>query len=153
MKKISILIALTAVLTSCKNDDTQKMSTNAINNPMTLENAEKIDKDKLPIIKFELMEHDFGTVIEGEKVSFKFKFTNEGKSDLIINNASGSCGCTVPKAPELPIKPGKSEYIEAIFDSSNKEGPVEKTITVMSNTIPNSTELTIKATVIVQKDK
>ena len=76
MKKISILIALTAVLTSCKNDDTQKMSTNAINNPMTLENPEKIDKDKLPIIKFELMEHDFGTVIEGEKVSFKFKFTN-----------------------------------------------------------------------------
>ena len=103
-----------------------------MNNPMTLENPQKIDKDKLPIIKFELMEHDFGTVIEGEKVSFKFKFTNEGKSDLIINNASGSCGCTVPKAPELPIKPGKSEYIEAIFDSSNKEGPVEKTITVHS---------------------
>ena len=38
--------------------------------------------------------HDFGKVHEKEVVEHDFVFTNNGKSPLIINSATGSCGCS-----------------------------------------------------------
>jgi hypothetical protein len=61
---------------------------------------------------------------------------------------NSSCGCTVGKYPKTPIAPGKSDYVEASFDSSGRKGMQNKTITVLSNTQPNLTTLRIKAEIV-----
>jgi hypothetical protein len=97
---------------------------------------------------FDKISHDFGTIEEGEKVTTQFSFTNTGKSDLIIVDARGSCGCTVPEYPKnTPIKPGDSQTITVSFDSSNKPGVQQKSVTLSANTASGREMLRIKANV------
>src|SRR6478609_2201714 len=41
----------------------------------------------LPVIQYEVEDHDFGTIKEGQKVSYTYKFKNTGDAPLIIQNA------------------------------------------------------------------
>jgi hypothetical protein len=84
-------------------------------------------------IVFREYEHDFGKVIEGEKVGWVFKFENRGTSNLIIASATTSCGCTVPEYDAKPIEPGGTGNLEVVFDTSGRNGKQTKTITVKSN--------------------
>jgi hypothetical protein len=59
-----------------------------------------------PIMKFEKESHDFGKIKQGDKVTYDFKFTNNGKSPLIIKDAVATCGCTKPEWPKTPLQPG-----------------------------------------------
>ncbi|MBX7141408.1 MAG: DUF1573 domain-containing protein [Chitinophagales bacterium] len=99
------------------------------------------------LIKFDEMKYDFGDITEGEVVHHTFNFTNTGTNPLVISNAIGSCGCTVPTYPREPIAPGTKATIEVQFNSSGREGLQNKTITVTANTEPNPTVLTITANV------
>ncbi|MCW5908438.1 MAG: DUF1573 domain-containing protein [Chitinophagales bacterium] len=99
-------------------------------------------------VKFDRMEHNFGKISDKGKVKTKFKFTNTGSNPLVISNATGSCGCTVPQWPRAAIEPGKTGEIEVEFDSSGKSGEQTKSVSVTANTNPAVTELIIKATVI-----
>lgn len=96
-------------------------------------------------MEFKTLEHDFGKQKAGGKFTHDFEFKNTGKEPLIINNAKGSCGCTVPEWPKEPIAPGASGKIKVEFDSKGKSGPQTKTVTINANTDPNPTRLTIKA--------
>lgn len=89
-----------------------------------------------PVMKFEKEAHDFGKIKGGEKVTYDFKFTNTGKSPLIISDAVASCGCTRPEWPKTPVKPGESGNIHVTFDSHGKTGLQDKLITVTANTVP-----------------
>jgi hypothetical protein len=89
-----------------------------------------------PVMKFEKETHDFGKIKTGEKVTFDFKFTNTGKSPLIITDALASCGCTKPIWPTTPIKPGESGNIRVVFNSAAKMGLQDKQITIKANTNP-----------------
>lgn len=80
--------------------------------------------------------YNFGTVREGEKVQYHFRFVNSGTKPLVITQASASCGCTVPERPEKPILPGDTGYIKVAFDSKGRLGMNEKTITVQGNVKP-----------------
>lgn len=92
--------------------------------------------------------HDFGTIKEGETVQTKFTFTNTGQVDLIIVDARGSCGCTVPDYPKnTPIAPGATGEILVSFDSSNKPNMQQKTVTISANTSSGRETLRIKAMV------
>jgi hypothetical protein len=102
---------------------------------------------KTTTVKFDEMSYDWGKLKEGEKMTHLFKFKNTGENDLIISDARGSCGCTVPEWPKEPIKAGKSGEIKVIFDSAHKSGPQSKTVTINANTEPNSIVLMIKGTV------
>ncbi len=86
---------------------------------------------------------DFGEVDEGEKVSHVYEFTNTGNEPLVISNAKGSCGCTVPKWPKTPIAPGETGEILVEFNSKGKPGKQTKRVTVTANTDPAQTFLTI----------
>lgn len=105
----------------------------------------------LTTLEFEETTHDYGEIMEGEKVVYNYKFTNTGKEPLIISNAKGSCGCTVPDWPREPIAPGASSEIKVQFDSKGKgkpEGAAQsKRVTITANTDPANTYLTIKGTV------
>jgi len=101
----------------------------------------------LPVFQFETMDHDFGTINEGDIVEYTYKFKNTGNAPLIIQGAQGSCGCTVPNWTKEPIPAGGSGVVTAKFDSHGKQNIQNKTVTVTSNTWPKQTVLHFKAMV------
>jgi hypothetical protein len=101
-----------------------------------------------PVMTFETETHDFEKITEGEQVKYAFKFKNTGKSELIISDARGSCGCTVPEYPNKPIAPGENAIIWVGFNSEGKHGIQEKTVTIISNANPHTKVITIKAQVL-----
>jgi len=106
--------------------------------------AEMVDPENPPVMSFEETVFDFGTVSEGEVVKHTFYFSNTGKSPLIIHSAQGSCGCTVPDWPKEPIAPGEEGKIEVTFNSNGKGGDNKKLVTILANTKPVKTVITIK---------
>lgn len=104
----------------------------------------------LPVLNFETTDHDFGTITEGQKVSYTYKIKNTGEAPLIIQSAQPSCGCTVPTFSKDPIPVGGTGFVTAEFDSSGKPGINNKTITVTANTWPKVTTLRFKAMVTPQ---
>lgn len=138
------LVVISLVFYSCGNNKGE-LSTDVVKNPISADGDEKGD---LPEMTFERQEYDFGRIIQGEKVSYNFKFTNTGKSDLIISNVSSSCGCTVPTFPKEPVKPGKEGRLTVTFDSQGRKGFQTKTVTVLANTQPNTKMLRIKAQIV-----
>jgi hypothetical protein len=60
---------------------------------------------------------------------------------------SSSCGCTVPEWPREPILRGKSASIKVKYDT-NRNGPINKTVTVMSNGTVASIQLRIIGNVV-----
>ncbi len=80
------------------------------------------------------MEVDFGEVIQNGDGVREFKFTNTGSEPLLITNATGSCGCTVPTWPKEPIMPGKTGVISIKYDTS-RLGAINKTVTITTNEV------------------
>jgi outer membrane biosynthesis protein TonB len=107
----------------------------------------------VPEFKFEESAYDFGSITEGDVVEHIFKFTNTGEAPLVIQSASASCGCTVPNYPREPIAPGETGEIEVKFDSSNKPGIQNKTVSITANTDPTITRLTIKSNVVPKSEQ
>jgi hypothetical protein len=104
---------------------------------------------KLPAttIQFDKMEHDFGKIKQETENKYLFKFKNTGSEPLVIENAVGSCGCTVPKYPREPIAPGQTGEIEVEYKPGKQQGAQVKTVTLTANTEPAETKLQIKAQV------
>lgn len=161
MKQFILILAIAFSIISCKNEKTDATveATTAPAESSTMTEAPAMDAAAVPTgpstkIAFEETDFDFGTVKDGEKVTHVFKFTNSGENPLVISNAQGSCGCTVPEWPKDAIAPGKTGEIKVVFDSSGKgspEGsPQAKRVTLTANTDPIETYLNIKG--IVQKD-
>ena len=106
------------------------------------------ERANAPHIKFEDTKFDFGTITEGAKVTHEFKFTNTGKSNLIIKKVRASCGCTAVAPPKKAIKPGESSSIKATFHSRGKRNRQHKSIRIYANDPDNSvTTLIIRGTV------
>ena len=145
------LVAFIGVFVSCKSNKDSGVPDNAIN-PDAMKNPASAsvtpDKTHVPVMQFESDTHDFGTITEGEKIQYAFKFKNTGNGDLIIRSANGSCGCTVPEYPHEPVPPGGSGIINITFNSSGKHGMQHKTVTILSNTVPNTTVLNITGEVL-----
>ena len=91
---------------------------------------------------------DFGSITEGEKVTHVFNSTNTGDADLVIVSAKGSCGCTVPEWPKEPIAPGAEGKISVVFNSEGKKGMQNKRVSIVANTEPATTAITLKGEVI-----
>ncbi len=146
MKKSIGYLALSVVLvtTSCKQESAADKITDA---DMATAQAAKALEGKFPKVKLDKEVHDFGTINEGDKVETEFVVTNAGEVDLIISDAKGSCGCTVPQPPKDPIKPGASAPIKVSFDSNGKPGAQEKTVTLTTNTENGHETFKIKANV------
>jgi len=147
-KKIAELESRLAQLEG--NKSPAAAATPSTNNPTTA--PEEKPKGPLPIIQFETTDHDFGTVIEGQKVSYTYAVKNVGEAPLIIQNAQPSCGCTVPDWTKTPIPPGRTGFVKAEFDTHGKTGIQNKTITVTSNSWPKTAMIKFKAMVTPKAD-
>ncbi len=99
-------------------------------------------------MEFAETEFNFGKVKAGEKVQHVYKFKNTGKEPLVISNAKGSCGCTVPEWPKEPIGVGEEGEILVEFNSKGKSGNQAKTVTITANTDPPQTLIQIKGEVL-----
>ena len=145
IKKTAGLLAIVSlVLTvSCKENASSKVEATNV------EQANKRDLavGEIPVMTFTEKEFDFGTINEGEKVEHVFTFTNTGKADLVIVDAKGSCGCTVPVFKKEPIKPGETSEMKVTFDSTGKPGAQQKSVNITANTSSGNELLTIKAQV------
>ena len=97
-------------------------------------------------LTFDKEVHDYGTIKQGANGDCEFKFTNTGTAPLVISDAKGSCGCTVPEWPKNPIKPGESASIKVHYDTK-RPGAINKTVTVTANIPENAKVLRIKGTV------
>jgi len=145
MNKVIVVLIISAFLVvSCKDNAITKIKADK------LELAKQRDYEStegMPAISFSKTEHDFGQINEGDVVETTFNFKNTGKSELIITNAVGSCGCTVPQWPKEPVLPGETSEINVKFNSNGKPNNQRKTITLTTNTIQGKEQVVIKAQV------
>lgn len=103
------------------------MSITSINNT----NSPTVDEPK--DIEWKKTSHDFGEIVQGTKAKYTFTFINKGAVPIVINNASASCGCTVPNFSKEPVPAGAQGSVTVIFDSSGKNGNFSKNVTVTTN--------------------
>lgn len=143
MKKVFFLAAVLA-FSACS--DPKKVDSDVIENTRSADNPSDVSEN-LTTIKFDETHINFGSVIEGEKISHVFSFTNTGNSPLVIKDASASCGCTKPEFPTEPIAPGKKGEIKVTFNSEGKTGTNNKEVTIIANTNPRNTVIDFEVTV------
>lgn len=95
------------------------------------------------VMTFSTLDHDFGTFEQDGNGTFMFVFTNTGKEPLVIKEAHGSCGCTIPKWPHDPVAPGQEDTIKVTYDT-HRVGEFHKTVTITSNAKVSPVVLSIK---------
>jgi hypothetical protein len=102
------------------------------------------------VIAFEKKSHDFGDIVQGEKVEYVFTFSNTGTEPLVITNVEVTCGCTTPKGwPRDPIPPGGKGELTVAFNSAGKIGRQNKPVIVISNAVnPSGNRITFSANIL-----
>jgi hypothetical protein len=150
MKKGIFMLAAVSMIafTACKNDTTKGDAAEKVKEE-NVEKAEQRDAaaEEFAVMTFEKTSHDFGTIDEGEVVKHTFSFTNTGDVPLVITNAKGSCGCTVPQWPRESIAPGESGEIMVQFNSRGRKNNQNKSVTITANTETGTERLTIHANI------
>lgn len=104
-----------------------------------------------PVLTFEKNTHDFGDILQGDRVEQVFKFTNTGNEPLIITNIQVTCGCTAPEWPRNPIAPGAKGEIKVAFNSAGKMGRQNKTVTVLSNAVNDENTISFVTNILDKK--
>lgn len=146
MKKIITLIALMVLgVTSSNAQETSKKIKATSTKASNKVTASKVDGAGMVFVNETI---DYGTIAHNADGKREFVFTNNGNAPLIITNAQGSCGCTVPTSPKEPIAPGAKGVIGVKY-ATDRVGPFTKTVTITSNAAGQATKiLTIKGTVL-----
>jgi hypothetical protein len=151
-KHLALFCSLLLFVTACRHKPVETdsygnphVSPDIVDNPAT---ANGDAPKNLPAFSFDETTFDFGTITSGTVVTHEFHFKNTGNVDLVIAQANGSCGCTVPEYPKEPIAAGDEGKIKVTFNSGGMAGQIAKTITILANTIPATKVLTISAEVI-----
>ncbi len=154
------LLAATLLTSACNTDKTAEVGAKGMNaaateaaaNP-TVDNPNvtaetEVPNPNAPVMSFAQADHDFGDIKPGSMVKHTFEFTNTGKTPLLIENATASCGCTTPNWTKEPIAPGAKGTIDVQFDSHGKTGIQNKQVSVRANTTPSITTISIKTNIL-----
>lgn len=149
--KTSLFLFISFLFFACGNNKPQKASTDLVNNPASADSSSIKSNGKAATISFENPSHDFGNITQGEILEYGFIFTNTGGSDLIISNASASCGCTIPDYPKEPIAPGKQGKIKVTFNSDGRIDRFLKEVNITSNTEPMTNTLYISGIILAKQ--
>lgn len=158
VKILMLVVVLGGAFTSCSNKDSEKRIAELESRLADLEGGPEAAKPAantpakpaekpegpLPAFEWEATEHDFGTINEGDQVTYTYKFKNTGEVPLIIENVRPSCGCTSPNWSKEPIPVGGEGVVEVLFNSKGKPNAQNKTVTVTANTWPTTTVLRFK---------
>lgn len=151
MKRVFFTLASLTILFACQENSLEQ-KVNKLQ--QTVDSISKSQAPgNMPVITFENKEFDFVEIEQDSVVTHIFKFQNTGKAPLVIENASASCGCTIPDWPRTPISPGASGEIKVQFNSKGKQGIQNKAVSITANTVPVISTVNIKGNVIVKKSK
>lgn len=102
-----------------------------------------------PKIVFEKLEHDYGTITEGDNGEVIFIFSNTGKEPLSLTKVHGCCGVVVLAWTKEAIAPNSMGFIKLRYHTS-RIGGINKTITVNTND-PENQEIRLKLKGTIQK--
>lgn len=155
------MLSVMMLFVSCGNSEMEKRLANLERRVAQMENGNVVRNVQTPVnvpsaqgietnvsanagFAWENTLYNFGTIKQGEVVNYTFKFTNSGTEDLIIQSTSASCGCTVPQHTKTPVPPGGTGEIVVRFDSKGKNGQQSPVITVVANTNPAQTRLSLR---------
>lgn len=135
MKKIAlfVFIALFAINAQAQ----KKANKSAVKQATTVA---PISKDPSIFLSTDVV--DYGEVKKGAEGTRELEVTNKGSQPLLLTSCNGSCGCTVPTCPREPIMPGKSAKISIKYDT-NRPGPINKQVTVLSNDPINASKVIV----------
>ena len=151
MQNISLIFFLSISFIGCKPNAVSKIDASKENKPIQV-NLDHVDNPTDAKMVFESLVWDFGEINQGDVVEYAFKFINSGKDPLIITNAKGSCGCTVPEWPRAPVAPGETGVIDVKFNSKGKNGKQNKRVTLTTNMVPSQQHLTVKGQINVKEE-
>lgn len=134
MKKTALLLLVIITLLACNNTDKSA----APIEKMTKEEIEKAANDSTNFTHIEWLDStttNLGSLTKNKEIEISWRFKNAGDKNLIIENVSASCGCTIPEKPEQPFAPGQEGLIKAKFNGSGS-GTILKQVHVIANTNP-----------------
>lgn len=137
MKKVFLSGIVAAVLVSCanNNNDADKKSSGP---PLTDEQKQQAVQDSANFTSVQWLDsttRNLGKLVKDQSIEVTFRFKNTGSKNLVIENVSAPCGCTIPEKPEKPFAPGEEGVIKAKFNGSG-QGTISKQIHVKANTTP-----------------
>ena len=98
-------------------------------------------------MSFEKTEIDYGTIEQNSDPYRTFTFTNTGNEPIIITNAVGSCGCTVPSFSKAPVAPGETGEVKVRY-ATDRLGKFRKRVTLTTNVSKEPVVLTIMGEVL-----
>ena len=151
MKNSIIILFLSVVCIACNDNAASKIDVTNQAKP-TRVSLDQVDTPTNAKMDFESTEWDFGEIDQGDAVDYAFKFVNSGTDPLIITNAKGSCGCTVPEWPREPVAPGGTGVINVKYNSKGKKGKQNKRVTLTTNMVPSQQVLIVKGQVNIKEE-
>jgi hypothetical protein len=105
-------------------------------------------KKASPKATFEKLTYNFGKLERGQKVSYKFKVTNTGMSDLKITGVQTGCGCVSYTVSKESIKPKETAIVELIYTPKSL-GEIMDVVSIVSNDITNKNiQIKLQANVV-----
>ena len=148
MKKVFITLLCLSISAAAANAQDKKAAPAPAPTPApaAAPQAPAVDPDAGEF-KFKEETHDYGEVPEGPLAEYDFEFKNTGKKPIVINEAHGSCGCTVPSWPHEPILPKQKGVIHVAYTTNGRPGPIMKDVTINSNAKQQPMVLHIRGTV------
>jgi hypothetical protein len=152
MRSVAILILFLAGMAACKNGDKKAVLNNTSNAPFTGPgNAAETTLDTTNFTTIQWLDStylDLGEQKEGKELEISFRFKNTGTKNLVIENVSAQCGCTVPEKPEQPFAPGEEGVIKAKYNGSGHD-ETRKQVYIRANIKPDGSDtLTFRAFLI-----
>jgi len=151
MKNSIVIVFLSFVCIACNDNAASKIDVTNQVKP-TRVSLDQVDTPTNAKMDFESTEWDFGEIDQGDAVDYAFKFINSGTDPLIITNAKGSCGCTVPEWPREPVAPGATGVINVKYNSKGKKGKQNKRVTLTTNMVPSQQVLIVKGQVNIKEE-
>ena len=156
MKKVIVLAIMFAFGTSFAQESTKKVVKKKVTTAAVVTKKSGTTKAIVAVtpaiegagMVFDTETIDYGNVEHNADGKREFVLTNNGNKPLIITNAQGSCGCTVPSYPKDPIAPGAKAIIGVKY-ATDRVGAISKSITITSNAVGQESKVIyIKGTVL-----
>ncbi|MHC4764910.1 MAG: DUF1573 domain-containing protein [Planctomycetota bacterium] len=140
-----VLLACGLVLAGC---DERAQAPAASSEPARVAAPPALPAADGPRITFEKTVHQFGSITDTKSHTATFRFTNTGTETLVISDVKAGCSCTVPTLRRRELLPGEQDTIDVTFNPRGRPGPMDESVTVVSNSKPEPTvKLTINALV------
>ena len=145
MKKTLIIVVAAFSLVACSTND-KKITTSSGDSTGVKNNSAAISaiNDTANFTSLQWIDSttkDLGKLKKDQTIEITWRFRNNGDKNLVIENVTAGCGCTIPEKPEQPFAPGQEGVIKASFNGSGS-GMISKSVTVTANTNPTLHNLT-----------